>query len=135
MPIFEWKDDYIVNVNLIDIQHKRLFEILNEFYDDIMAIKGQEVIKDVIKNLAEYATIHFKTEEDLMIKYNYPEYQSHKNEHKIFVDKVLELMKKLESDTFIPSIEVLNFLIDWLKNHILTIDKRYSKFFNEHGVK
>lgn len=135
MALIEWKDEYSVKVDIVDIQHKRLFEILNQFYEDIIAIRGQDSIKKVVNDLSEYAVIHFKTEEDIMKKIDYPEYKMHKKEHETFVNKVIELQTKLQNGAFVLSIEVLNFLKDWLINHILKVDKMYTEYFNKHGIK
>lgn len=135
MALIEWREEYSVNVEIIDKQHKRLFEILNQFYNDIMEIRGQDSIKKVVNDLSEYAVIHFKTEEDIMLKIDYPDYKMHKKEHDTFVNKVVELHKKLQSGEFVLSIEVLNFLKDWLINHILKVDKNYVDFFNKNGIK
>ncbi len=135
MALIEWKDEYSVGVQQIDVQHKRLFEILNEFYDDIMAIRGQEVLQKVVNDLSEYAVIHFKTEEDIMTKIGYPDYDAHKKEHETFVQKVIDLQKNLQGGGFVLSIDVLNFLKDWLVHHILKVDKQYTEFFHKHGIK
>jgi hemerythrin len=77
---------------------------------------------------------HFKTEEEYMKKYEYPFFQNHKGEHDKFSAKALELQSRMERGGFILQLETLNFLRDWWKNHILGSDKKYSKYFIEHGL-
>jgi hemerythrin len=51
------------------------------------------------------------------------------------VKKVTEFRSGLESGKLSLSLEVMNFLSDWLKNHIKVVDKKYASFFNEKGLK
>jgi hemerythrin-like metal-binding protein len=135
MIFFEWSPEYNTNVEIIDKQHQRLVEIINELYTAVMEIRGQEVIKGVIKSLVEYAVIHFRTEEEYMLKYNYPGFGENKKEHENFSAKVAALQAQAKSDDFILSIDVLNFLKDWLQHHILVVDMQYKSFFQSKGVK
>jgi len=32
------------------------------------------------------------------------------------------------------TLEVMNFLKDWLSHHILSVDKKYAPFLNEKGI-
>lgn len=134
MVFFQWAPEYNTNVEIIDKQHQRLVEIINDLYTAVMEIRGQEVIKGVIKSLVEYAIIHFRTEEEYMLKYNYPGYGENKKEHENFSAKVADLQAQAKKDDFILSIDVLNFLKDWLQHHILVVDMQYKSFFRSKGV-
>jgi hemerythrin-like metal-binding protein len=59
----------------------------------------------------------------------------HKLEHKKFVGQVGEFKKLFDSGKAMLSMEVMSFLSDWLKNHIMKTDKQYGPFFNGKGVK
>lgn len=135
MIFFQWTPDYNTNVEIIDRQHQRLVDIINELYTAVMEIRGQEVIKGVIKSLIEYAVIHFRTEEEYMLKYEYPGYGENKKEHENFSARVTSLQAQAKNDDFILSIDVLNFLKDWLQHHILVVDMQYKSFFMSKGVK
>ncbi len=134
MTLFEWKDNYNTGVKVIDKQHQRLVEILNELYTAVMEIRGQEVIRGVVKSMVEYAVIHFATEEDLMQKNMYPGYPEHKKEHESFSAKAVELREMSKNDDFILSTDLLNYLKEWLNHHILVIDMKYSPFFKSKGI-
>ena len=97
--------------------------------------KGKNVLGDTLSNLITYTTTHFKTEEKYFDLYSYPDKEAHKIEHKKFTETVTKFKNDFDSGNAIISLEVMNFLKDWLTKHINASDKNYSKFFIEHGLK
>ncbi len=133
MALIRWNDSFSVNVGKIDAQHRKLVDMLNELHDAMMDGKGRDVLGEILNGMAEYTVVHFSTEEELMQKYNYPGYVKHKFEHDQFVNKVSEFKEKFENGQ-ISAIEVMKYLSEWLKNHILGSDKRLGDFLNSKGV-
>ena len=76
--------------------------------------------------MVEYTKFHFGAEEKLMIEKNYTGLAFQKSEHSAFVKKALEFQKDINSGKLAVSLDVLNFLKDWLTNHILISDMKYS---------
>lgn len=134
MPLFEWSEKYSVNIKVCDEQHKCLIELLNNLHAAMKQGKGKEVIGGVLNELAGYTVYHFKTEEDLFIKHGYSEYAGHKNEHDILTAQVVGIKGKYEKDQSIVTIELMQFLKNWLNDHILGSDKKYGQFLNGKGV-
>jgi hemerythrin-like metal-binding protein len=128
MPFMPWSDSYSVNSTLIDAQHKRLFELVNELHDAMLHGHGKDVIGKTLDATVEYARTHFSEEEKLMEKFHYPELEAHKTMHNAFIQKVYELQTEYRSGQTALSFQVMEFLKDWLNNHILKIDKRYAGY-------
>ena len=134
MAYVEWTDDFSVNVEEIDTQHKTLIAMLNTLHEALLSNKGKDVYKHVIDGMIEYATTHFNTEEDYMVKCNFPGYPEHKAEHERFVQETLQLQTNFNETGFTLTYPVVQFLKKWLKDHILETDKKYSRAFNEYGL-
>ncbi len=135
--MFRWRDAYSVNVKVIDEQHKNLFKIGRRLYE-ILKTKEEcqnEIIK-VLKELKEYIVYHFSEEEKYMKEYNFSEYEKHKLEHEFFIEKITEFNQQIdrEKELFAFTMEMQEFIANWIENHILRTDQRYSKFFNEKGI-
>ncbi len=135
MDLIEWDESLSVHVTEIDQQHKELVRVLNHLADAIQAKKGNETLKRTLEVLINYAEHHFKTEEKYFAQFNYPDADSHKEEHLTFALKILDYQDKLYNVDSSLSTEVLIFLWDWLKQHIKETDKKYSQFFNDKGLK
>lgn len=124
-----------VKIDSIDDQHKKLINMINDFYDSINKKSNEELILELVRGMKAYTQFHFTLEEKYMEQFNYPGYAQHKKEHDEFVAKVNALEDKLKKRTVIVSFEITSFLKDWLKKHIQQSDKQYSDFFIGHGVK
>jgi hemerythrin-like metal-binding protein len=135
MSLIEWNPNLSVNVSQIDAQHKNLIKIVNDLHAAMSAGKGSEKTKEILMNLVAYTKVHFSTEEDLMNKHSYPAFLTHKKEHDDLTKQVVDFQTQYSSGRANLSIELMNFLRNWLVNHIQGIDKKYSSFFNERGVK
>ena len=81
MALMTWKEEYSVNIKVIDSQHKKLVDLLNQIYDATKVGKGKEVLAKILSELVSYTKVHFTTEEEFFKKFSYPGYLQHKNEH------------------------------------------------------
>jgi hemerythrin-like metal-binding protein len=128
MAFIDWTDSLSVSVERFDAQHKRLVALINELHAGMRARKGKEAVDKVLDGLVEYTKTHFAAEEAAFDTYGYPEAPAHKKEHADLVAKVADLHEKHHSGALFVSVEVLDFLAAWLKNHIQESDKRYGPF-------
>ena len=110
-------------------------KLINELIDAMKAGKANDVLGGIITELTSYTVEHFQTEENYFDKYGYPETENHKKQHADFIAKVTEFKESFDSGQLAMSVGVLNFLTDWLRNHIKGSDKKYTAFFNEKGLR
>lgn len=135
MALFTWRDEYSVNVKEIDDQHKQLVSMVNELHEAMMQQRAKDVLGGLLNKLVSYCASHFAAEEKLMQNSGYPDYAAHKAKHDKMTSKVLALQNDLKAGKMNLTIEVSQFLKDWLDKHILGTDKKYSAHLNAKGIK
>jgi len=135
MAFMQWSGRLSVGIEVIDDQHKKLVSIVNRLYDAMKRGKGNDILSGILSELIEYTNYHFTTEETLMRDNAYPGYQAHKSSHSMLVEKVMDLDLDLKAGKFALSVQVFNFLKDWLVNHIQREDKKYAPFLTKATVK
>ena len=134
MELVQWKESLSVNVTEIDGQHKTLVSMINYLHSSMKRGDGKLAVGEVVNGLIKYSDSHFATEERYFDQFGYPEAASHKQEHTLFSQKVLEFKPEVEKGNVVLAIQVILFLSDWLQNHIKECDKKYSQFFNAKGL-
>ena len=136
MPLMNWSDKLSVGIAAIDDEHKKLVAMLNELFDGIQAGRAGDSLGKVLDGLIAYTAAHFKHEEDLFAKTGYPDAAAHKKEHDDLTKQVLDVQAKYKAGvTGTLSLEVMNFLKNWLVKHIQGSDKAYSPHLNSKGVR
>ena len=131
----EWKDEYSVGIDSIDQQHKRLVNLINQLHTAVTYSTGEEFEREALDELVDYTKTHFTYEEGLMEQNGYPDFDSHKAQHKQMIEKVGEVLAEYERDQDTAMNNALSYLSDWLINHINGTDKQYSSFLIDKGVK
>ena len=124
-----------MGISMIDEEHKKLIGILNKAISAKEHNDNPEEIKEILSEMVEYFDEHFSTEEAYMIKFNYPEYQSHRNEHLDFIDITMASYNKLVRGDYLIANELIEYLRQWLVNHIQGSDRQYMDCFKKNGLK
>jgi len=129
MEKIHWKDEYSLGLDKVDRQHQHMFEIINKIIDCPNQPKCVELAGETLKEMIDYARVHFADEEMLMQKYGYPEIESHKKQHDYFINTTAELAVNFMDNQNTTGDEIAEFLALWLTNHILKSDMKYRDFF------
>lgn len=134
MNIVEWKPEYSVAVESIDKDHQKLFEIVNRLFRSMSKGEGSKIISSLVDELQSYTIYHFNREETFFRLTNYPNAYIHQQEHASFIVKVKDFKQKINSGNVSFSPDLLEFLRDWLMNHIMNSDKMYSEHLKKYGI-
>ncbi|MFQ5441790.1 MAG: bacteriohemerythrin [Thermodesulfobacteriota bacterium] len=128
----EWSKKLSTGVKWQDSQHRELFSRINGLLDAMNLGLGKDEVVKLYKFLDEYFVVHFDTEEQAMHRYNYPDSVAHLAEHTRFIDEVSGLEKEAEGGvTTELVVKTQRQVVDWLVNHIGSIDKRLGEFLKE----
>ncbi|MGD0548255.1 MAG: bacteriohemerythrin, partial [Terracidiphilus sp.] len=111
-----------------------LFDIINELHAAMMKGQAQSLTGPLLKKLAEYTRSHFAAEEGMMASAKYPQLADHKIKHRDLIKQVEGYVDRYEKGEIAINLHLLNFLRDWLTNHIQKVDKEYSPCMIERGI-
>ena len=78
--------------------------------------------------IVEYISLCFPEEERLMRIDEYPWYESHKEEHRKFLEDIIDFQVSLIAGKQVSALKIGAVLYNWLTDHIGGLDKRYPIF-------
>jgi len=135
--MIKWEDKYSVNISMLDEEHKKIIDTINALTVAQQQNYTLDKVAEIINDIITYKKEHFKSEEDYMIKFKYPEYQSHKEEHVKFMERITFYYNRLILNDYIVEnniFDILKHFKQWIINHIQMVDKKYTHWFNNHGL-
>lgn len=136
--MFNWKDNFSVNIRSIDEQHMELFRLGTNLYNLVSVKDGvdrYDEIMSVVSELANYTVEHFTFEEGMMKTNDYPNFNEHKVQHDAFIDKIKSIKsEEVDMRQRKVAMDLIVFVANWIEKHILVTDMQYKEFLNEKGV-
>jgi hemerythrin len=125
MAYLHWSSDLDTGIDVIDKQHQRIVDYLNEL-NEANDTGNHEATNHVLNELVDYTLTHFAFEEELQEKAGYPFLKAHKRVHEIFVKRVAEFQARAAAGQNVAP-ELLSMLKIWLVNHIKGDDADYAE--------
>lgn len=130
---YELTADLLTGNQLIDTQHRQLFEAVNRLMDACAQGKGRDQIQATVNFLSDYVVKHFRDEERLQTQSGYPSYTGHKQFHDGYRRQLsLTAQELIEQGPTVKALGDLNRAVAVLVTHIRTEDKRMARFVQEH---
>ncbi len=118
VPFITWSEALSVGIDIIDMHHRYLLDIINDFYYVILDKQGARQISRVLKALHEYSKVHFRAEEEMMKKYGHTQIKQQENSHRYFEEKIREFQDDVHNNPLTAPLEMLHYLRDWWLSHI-----------------
>jgi hemerythrin-like metal-binding protein len=136
----EWSEKMMTGVSPIDIQHRFLVDTLRTANNRLLNDHDGPLLGEIAKDLLTYAIMHFETEENLMRRYGYAEAfpelaKTHVAQHREFSHQVVAVCDNLREGRPISRMDVLKYLNEWLRHHVLGIDQKLGAFVREASTR
>ncbi len=127
-----WKKKYIINIPIIDTQHKQLFMTYEKLSGDLRTGLKAETIEKTLIKLQHYVSRHFTMEEKYMSASKYPKLVQQQEAHEYFSRRFTEILEDFQKNGLSKQIVqmIQQELLDWLKNHVTTLDMAFGKYYN-----
>jgi hemerythrin len=117
MNPFSWNDKHSVGLPEIDADHRALFRIAEQLYENIENGTAQDNLDGYLARLDSYAKFHFETEENLMRRTLFPGYAQHRREHESFAARISNLKRLARSGSADRAEALMDFLRNWIEQH------------------
>ena len=133
--MFEMKPEYYIGIDMIDQEHKQLFDYASEAYEllqEEFTPDKYDKIDAILEKLRDYTVKHFSDEEEYMKEIGYPKLEEQMRAHEAFIDKLVHIdmneLDAIDDNQQDYLIRLIDFLLTWLSNHILKADKQIGKY-------
>lgn len=123
-----WGKDLEFGIPAIDNEHKRLMELANRVYVMVKTIDDPDVLKEAFAELRAYAFRHFSDEEEFMTRIGYPDAAEHREQHRMFIERLDTLAEDYHTGAPIRGIDVIGLLGNWWQGHIKGSDGKVAEF-------
>jgi hemerythrin len=131
---------YSIGIDEIDTQHRQILHAINQISRAIELHRTEQVLTEQVPELTAFLESHFAAEEKYMLEYDYPGYDEHRKEHVGFFKEYNAHLKSLidssEMNTLLNKADctkVLDFIVNWIANHIDEIDMKMASFLVSEG--
>ena len=128
---YDFTDEYLTGVEMVDEEHKELFRIIGQVHevivDDYRVDKYDDIIY-LVEELRTYTKYHFKDEEEYLESVKYEGLEAQKVAHEMFCARLDEIdLNEIDVHQEEVLEELMAFLTEWLVNHILHMDKKFGQ--------
>lgn len=129
----EWNEHLSTTIDWQDKEHQELISKFNHLYRKIEDQAAEEEVSAIISFLDYYILHHFNHEEMQMEETQYPEYESHRNQHMVFNENFSAIKDEFEEkgESHELAEKVLHSMLEWFIKHIMTVDKSLGDYLRE----
>ena len=125
---YELTQDLLTGNQLIDSEHRQLFDAINALLDACSQGAGRTKINQTVQFLNSYVSKHFRDEVQLHLQSKYPGYNAHHTFLEGYKRELAAAANQIGAEgPSVKSLHTLNTLVGTLITHIRTEDKRVAR--------
>ncbi len=123
-------DDIDVGVQELDSEHGLMLGIVRAL-EKAAASAPRPQVEALLRQLSDFTSVHFATEEILMRLHAYPDLAHHQLEHARLMEQIEQVRSELAGGGVQPSVALATALRHWFAEHVRTHDVALARFVRE----
>jgi len=124
MSLLQWKPEYSVGIQSMDDEHREMIGLINATYEKLKSDADADQVEEHLGEILSTISMHFALEERIMQNAGYGEFQAHKDDHEVLLDRLRDLMDDFFVDPAGGADRLEQSLSDWFAKHFSTFDAR-----------
>ena len=132
MSLLQWKPEYSVGIESMDVEHREMIELINDVYAELGAASDVAAIENCLETIFTTISLHFALEERIMLDHRYSEYEDHKDDHEDLLDEIRVLMDEFVADPVKGAKLLEERLSAWFGRHFASFDARLHGKLGPH---
>lgn len=134
LKTIEWNKKYEIGIEDIDLQHHYFVNLISRFAREASRSTNKKYVTSLMQELIAYTKFHFKSEETLMVYYEYPEHDNHRKLHYELIENLNMELGLIQNHSHIHDIErFVDFLSEWFFKHTRVEDIKFSNFISSNA--
>jgi len=133
MSATHWSPNLSVGVEALDADHQGLIDLLNQLDAEVGRAAGYEAISQTLDELISHTEAHFRREEEIMAREEYPDAEHHAMVHQALTEEMGAFRKDFTAGMEIGP-EITEFIKRWLISHIMESDKHLGGYLLGRGA-
>lgn len=124
MSLIAWKKEFSLGVASVDHEHRELIELINDLDASMQEDASHEAVVEALGEIYAQISAHFALEEKIMRDAHYEGYTTHKQDHEILLDELLEVIDSVDEDGGYDRPALSRDLDTWFSDHFRTHDAK-----------
>jgi len=133
MSAAHWSPNLSVGVETLDVDHRALIDVLNRLDTEVGGGAGHDAIAPILDELIAETEAHFRREEEIMAREDYPDAGHHAMIHQALREEIEEFRQRFAAGMEIGP-EITEFIKRWLIGHIMESDKHLGGYLQGRGA-
>ena len=129
-----WTNELSIGNEHIDNEHEKLLVIINDLVNLVESNGNRAKFAEILSKMTDYVFVHLKKEENYMKKIGYPKLKEHIQYHRDYTYKVAMYNNDLLGNNPPDVKEIIEYLEEWWKNHIVNFDLDYENYKKNVGL-
>ncbi|MDD2686513.1 MAG: bacteriohemerythrin [Gallionella sp.] len=126
-----WDDKLRIGNDLIDDEHRLMVMLCKKLDCAIRENVPKNQLVRTVLEMKKFTEFHFVSEENLMLEIGYPGYAMHEQIHSQLLQQLDAVAGRINHGIADPQ-ETLEFIWQWLGNHIEHEDMKIGVYLDEH---
>ncbi len=125
MALIEWRAEFETGIADVDHEHQEMVELINQLHGELEGGAGADTVSGFLGEVFAKISAHFALEESVMRKYQYDEYEAHKQDHEKLLDDIRDIMDDFSDGQYDSYGQRLADVVhDWFVDHFKNKDAR-----------
>lgn len=134
MSTAHWSPNLSVGVEALDSDHQELIDVLNRLDEEVERAAEHDAISRILDKLISRTETHFRAEEEIMLREEYPDAEHHARVHQALMEEVQAFRQEFESGMELGP-EITTFIKRWLISHIIESDKHLGGYLEGRSAR